>query len=347
MGISHSNPDQLPSGRWRYRYNGRSLGTWPTWAEACTEGEKLEREIRAGTITVDDVRATVKTLVERWLLTKKKLGPRTLKKYLYDLNHYTLPRLGHLTARDVTDDTLNGFVRELEDLGYAGNTIYAACAPLKGAFTWAVKTGRLSKNPFDLVEMPAKTRRQKVVTVDEVHMLASKAPRYGDTILAVYYLLLRVSELYALKVGDVHLDAPNGGGVAHYIHIIGKGRKLRVVGIPPELLPVIRRHVKGALPTAPLFRTVKGKRLEESNWRTHCWYPAVEACGLGDVTPHDIRRSAATHLMAGGKVTLDTARELLGHADYATLRTYVVTPEANVLAAADAFGPVTAKENQA
>lgn len=346
MPVTPSNPVKLNSGHYRYRYGrGPALGTWPTWAEACREGERLEREIRAGKITIDDIRATVATLVERWLLTKKQLAPSTHAKYRYDLDTYTLPRLGHLEARQVTDDTLNEFVRELEDYGYSGNTIYAACAPLRAAFTWAVKTSRLSKNPFDLVEMPAKTRRQKVVTVDEVHLLAEKA-RYGDTILAIYYLLLRGAELRALNVGDAHLDVPQNGGVVHYIHITGKGRKIRVVGIPPELLPVIRKQVKGALPTAPLFRTMSGGRFTKSNWMTHCWYPAVEACGLGDVTPHDIRRSSATHLAADG-VTLDTVRELLGHTSLAIIKTYVVTPAANVLAASHSFRPVTHKENQA
>lgn len=99
-----------------------------------------------------------------------------------------------------------------------------------------------------------------------------------------------------------------------------------------------RQGVTGAEPEAFVFTASRGGPLDYSHWRNRVWRPAVVSVGLTDLTFHDLRRAAATGLVAEG-VDLKTAQTRLGHADHRlTLVIYAqATTEAD-RAAADRLG---------
>jgi integrase/recombinase XerC len=138
---------------------------------------------------------------------------------------------------------------------------------------------------------------------------------------------LRISEALSLN----HVDLLAGDHVV----VTGKGQKQRVV----PLLPVVRQKLDAYIavsPSAkqqqdPVFLGARGERLsagvaERQIRRTRKWL------GLPDnVTPHALRHSFATHMLAGG-ADLRTLQELLGHSSLSTTQIYTKIEGASLVA---------------
>ena len=145
---------------------------------------------------------------------------------------------------------------------------------------------------------------------------------------------LRIGEALALNGAD----RPQGD----LIRVLGKGGKERQVPVLPVVRDALAAY-EAACPYAltadqPLFRGAKGKRLQ----------PAVAqramrlvrtALGLpASATPHALRHSFATHLLAGGG-DLRTIQELLGHASLAATQRYTAVDQTRLRAVFDAAHP--------
>jgi integrase/recombinase XerC len=140
---------------------------------------------------------------------------------------------------------------------------------------------------------------------------------------------LRISEALALAVRE----APLPGGDAP-LRVLGKGSKERIVPV----LAVVREAIGAWLKyhpspaaNAPLFTGVRGGRLDPGvaqrtlrNFRRHAGLPE-------HATPHALRHSFATHLLAGG-ADLRAIQELLGHASLSTTQRYTAVDAAGLLA---------------
>jgi integrase/recombinase XerD len=133
----------------------------------------------------------------------------------------------------------------------------------------------------------------------------------------------RVSEISNLRTRDVHLDE-------RYVRCRGKGDKQRVVPLGVRAIDAVRRYLadeRGLLaakkPTAAewLFLSSRGARLtRERIWELIKRY-AIRAGVPAEISPHSLRHSFATHLLAGG-ADLRQVQEMLGHASIATTQIY-------------------------
>jgi integrase/recombinase XerD len=132
---------------------------------------------------------------------------------------------------------------------------------------------------------------------------------------------LRASEAVGLEVGDVDLDEM-------VLRARGKGSKERVVPVGTAATEAIRRYLARGRPAlvgtrleTHLFVNFRGGALTRQGLykivRRH-----ADAAGLGDrMSPHTLRHTFATHLLAGG-CDLRSVQEMLGHADVATTQLY-------------------------
>ncbi len=163
---------------------------------------------------------------------------------------------------------------------------------------------------------------------------------------------LRWGEVAGLRVRDLDLSGRTLS-VTEIVTRDERGRSVagppksqagtRTLSMPEELAHVLSEHF-GRLgltardPDAYVFTTPTGKAWGYSNWRKQCWLPARTQAGLAGIGFHDLRRTAATYLVAGN-VDLKTAQTRLGHSDpRLTLAVYAqATPEAD-RAAAEAVG---------
>lgn len=141
---------------------------------------------------------------------------------------------------------------------------------------------------------------------------------------------LRIAEALALNVGE----APRVGTVA-MLRVVGKGAKPRIVPVLPAVREAIaewlRHHPAAGDPTAALFVGVRGERLNPGvAQRTMRVFRQQN--GLPEhATPHALRHSFATHLLAEG-ADLRTIQDLLGHASLSTTQRYTAVDTAQLMA---------------
>jgi site-specific recombinase XerD len=157
-----------------------------------------------------------------------------------------------------------------------------------------------------------------VLSPEEVACLLKALPddRYRLLARTAYACGLRLSEVLHLKVGDVN-------GRRRVLHVRqGKGRKDRLVPLPPALLEEMRAYWRRWRPADWLFPGHKPGRPLHPGAVQRLFHRAVVACAFGRrVSFHTLRHSYATHLLEAG-VDLVTLQHILGHRDLKTTAGY-------------------------
>lgn len=184
----------------------------------------------------------------------------------------------------------------------------------------AVRDGRIPRNPADRVPLPRVTRGEpRFLTRDEVARLADAAGDEGDSIRLLAYIGLRFGEMAALRVRRTDFlrkrltVAESATEVAGRI-VFGtpKTHQQRVVPLPAELVEPLARRCEGKAPDDLVVTSPSGAVLRLRNWRRSVFDPAVVAAGLTDVTPHDLRHTAASLAVASG-AHVKLVQRMLGH----------------------------------
>ena len=155
----------------------------------------------------------------------------------------------------------------------------------------------------------------------------------------LYATGLRVSELVALKVTDVNLEAG-------FLTTKGKGGKERLVPVGDEAVAWLMRYLRDGRPvlldkrpSPRLFVNARGgtAMTRMGIWKTLKTYG--KTIGIAQrLSPHALRHSFATHLLERG-ADLRAIQELLGHADLSTTQIYTHVLEARLRAVYDRFHP--------
>jgi integrase/recombinase XerC len=120
-----------------------------------------------------------------------------------------------------------------------------------------------------------------------------------------------------LDLADIDLHAGE-------LRVLGKGRKERIVPIPVQVVSLIRDYLAERPATAAqqaVFLNVRGGRLTTRSVQRMLKERALATGADMSVTPHRLRHSYATHLLAGG-VDLRAIQELLGHSSLSTTERY-------------------------
>jgi integrase/recombinase XerC len=174
------------------------------------------------------------------------------------------------------------------------------------------------------------TEQAREVTERIAEMSDAAAMQARDTALftLLYGCGLRIAEALALDVRDA--PAPDGEAM---LRVFGKGGKERIVPV----LPAVREAVAAWLalrpdrqPASPLFVGARGGRLDDAvAQRTLRHFRRLY--GLPEhATPHALRHSFATHLLAGG-ADLRSIQDLLGHASLSTTQRYTAVDAARLV----------------
>ncbi len=235
-------------------------------------------------------------------------------------------------------------------------TLARKLASVRAFFGWLERETMLKRNPAHQLASP-KLRRKlprflPAAAAGEVMEAprgsnASEIERVRDTALleVLYGSGLRVSELVGLDLDHVALEEG-------FLRVLGKGNKERIVpigrlakeavegylGRRPEL-----RHPKtGAQDVRALFLSLRGSRLGVRRVQTLVQHYGAIGTGRGDLHPHALRHSCATHLLEGG-ADLRAIQELLGHSSLATTQRYTHVSIDQLLAVYDRAHPLARK----
>lgn len=266
---------------------------------------------------------------------ERGLSRNTLEAYRSDLLQYGayLERRG-VDVLAAGHGEVTGFLDELTRGGagrapVAPATLQRKAACLRSFYRHLRREQLLERDPTADVRAPRKRRRlPQVLSRDEVARLLA-APRGRSpaalrdrALLELMYACgLRASEATGLLVGDLDLEA----GI---LRARGKGAKERIVPVGREALAAVRAWLRDGRPRLVglreephLFVNRRGFGLTRQGLykivRGH-----AAAAGLGErMSPHTLRHTFATHLLAGG-CDLRALQEMLGHADIATTQIY-------------------------
>ncbi len=279
-----------------------------------------------------------------WLGDERRLSRHTLAAYRQDLAAFLVFTAGHLGERlsvallaDLRAADFRAWLAARAGQGLARTSRARALATVRGFFrflkrrgladnpaVFAIRTPKTPKAlPKALHERDASDVIAAMATIADVPWVAAR-----DTALALllYGCGLRLGEALALTDGQ----AP----AADTLVIAGKGGRQRLVPVLPVVREAIAayRAIRPGMPepAAPLFIGVRGGPLNPGVAQRQM--RAVRTrLGLPETaTPHALRHSFATHLLAGGG-DLRTIQELLGHASLSTTQRYTAIDAARLL----------------
>ncbi|MGA2454273.1 MAG: site-specific tyrosine recombinase XerD [Solirubrobacteraceae bacterium] len=262
-----------------------------------------------------------------YLELERGLSRNTLEAYRCDLLQFGefLDRRG-LDATQASHGELAAFLSELR---VAASTLARKIACLRSFYRHLRREGLIEHDPTADLRGPRKPQRlPRVLTREQVARLleqpqGSKPLALRDRALLelMYACGLRASEAVGLELADVDLE--EGMLCAR-----GKGSKERIVPVGRQAVLALLAYCRGGRPAlvaggaqTRLFLNSRGTGLTRQGL-----YKIVQGharrAGLQErMSPHTLRHSFATHLLAGG-CDLRSLQEMLGHADLATTQVY-------------------------
>ena len=272
---------------------------------------------------------------QRWITDERRASDHTLAAYSRDLaafcdfltNHLgASPSLADMDA--LTAAEFRSFLAHRLSQGIGHSSLARAMSTLRNFFRFLEKSGLASNATIKAVRAPRpKAPIPKPVSAVDAFDIIGAAATLSDTPwiakrdVAVFTLLygcgLRIDEALSLNIADV----PEGDAMV----VTGKGNKQRIVPVLPVVRQTIADYLDACPFTAqdkrPLFLGARGGRLNAGVVQRQM-RKLRGLLGLADTaTPHALRHSFATHLLAGGG-DLRTIQELLGHASLSTTQRY-------------------------
>jgi len=288
-----------------------------------------------------------------YMRLERNASTHTVEAYAKDLNELQ----DHLQKSKVKlpfpgQTEMVEFLVSLMDRGLKPSTIHRRLSACNSFFSFLVAESGLAANPMDFLDKPRMLKSlPKVLSRDEAQRLVESASgnhpadaRDRAILELLYGSGLRVSETINLNLEGVLEDRG-------LLLVRGKGRKERIVpysqpagialerylvGIRPELIN--KRASRGHPPHGKVFVNLRGGPITRQAVYDIVRKRSLEAEISKSISPHTLRHSFATHLLAGG-ADLRTVQLLLGHADIGTTQIYTHVDRSQIEATFRKFHP--------
>ncbi len=276
------------------------------------------------------------------------LAETTCKAYRSDLRYFMAWL--HENGSDVsalTPTDVEGFVHDYRQRDLAVATVARALAAIRMFCRYLVIEGVLKLDPSACIESPKKWHRLPTVLSEQAIEQLLSAPDPAEDVhamrdrailIVLYATGMRASELVGLNIQDVDFKLGT-------VRVLGKGSKERIIPIAGKALGVTVDYIKNYRPLLitteendEVFLSRTGRPLiREDIYRIVRKY-IRRACIKGKVSPHTLRHSFATQLLAGG-ADLRSVQEMLGHRDISTTQIYTHVDTARLKAVHKQFHP--------
>ncbi|RBO53499.1 recombinase XerC [Rhodovulum sp. BSW8] len=293
--------------------------------------------------------------LEAWLAEERAIdgaSEATIRAYATDLRGFLAflaeydgepagpARLARIELRD-----LRAWMAHERSRGLGPRSLARALSAVKGFFRWfgrregfeptAVLSVRAPKFTRKLPRpLPEDAARAVIADLGDTPEVPWIAARDAAVATLLYGSGLRISEALGLRGRDAPLP--------DVLRIRGKGGKERLVPVLPAAREAVAAYLDlcpfDLVPDGPLFRGARGGALNP-RMVARAMEGARARLGLpASATPHALRHSFATHLLAAGG-DLRTIQELLGHASLSTTQAYTAVDTARLLDVYDAAHP--------
>lgn len=283
-----------------------------------------------------------------FLTLERGLSPNTRRAYADDLgalrNFMEQRRVRSFNA--IKRKHILDFLTHEKDRGMSVSTLSRRLVAIRIFFRYLQQESLLDQNVVEIMDGPRGWKSLPgVLTLKEVDRLLI-APK-GDDALGVrdrallellYATGLRVAEISSLRIDDIRFDVG-------YLRCTGKGNKVRVVPFSEAARAHVRRYLDESRPglqkdTAErhVFLTRRGLPFSRKGiWKMIRNY-AIRAGISKPVSPHTLRHSFASHMLANG-APLRVIQEILGHADITTTQIYTHVDEGRLRAVHAQYHP--------
>ena len=301
--------------------------------------EVLEEQLAGPQMEQGSERSPPLRYMEDYLLhleAARQLSPHTLRAYGMDLRQWATSLLDEECANPgaIGSAELKDYVASRLRAGLQRSSVSRQLSAIKGFFRYLLARGITADDPAAGLSLPRRSRSlPKVLSEEQVDRLLSATPGDGfqgardlAILETLYSAGLRISELVGLDLQDVDLTE----GLAR---VVGKGRKERVVILGSHAITALNTWLpyrKVALKDPDLkalFLNRRGSRLTDRSVRRILDRALLRAGLPHGATPHTLRHSFATHLLARG-AGLKDVQQMLGHRQLASTQIYThVSPE--------------------
>ncbi|HMM15245.1 MAG TPA: tyrosine recombinase XerC [Parvibaculum sp.] len=297
-----------------------------------------------GTLTPDQAAAAIAAAedvhphLRAWyshLMAERRASPATLVNYHRDVARFfdfLVDHLGHaadlqsLGALELRD--FRAFLTRRRNEGLQSRSLARALSSIRSFFRFLDRGGVLSNAALTALRSPKLPHAipkplSPEAALDLIDEAADEriepwiAARDAAILTLLYGCGLRIAEALSIDRRAAPLPAT--------LRVTGKGGKERIVPVLPVARQAVDDYLRlcpfGLGPDDPLFVGARGRRLDQRMVRATV-IRLRQRLGLADtVTPHALRHSFATHLLAGGG-DLRAIQELLGHASLSTTQIY-------------------------
>ena len=306
--------------------------------------QEAQRQAHAGQLVMGRDQSVAQYL-ERWLAEAVRHSVRPMTYLNYDLCvRRLLPHIGRVRLRALTPEHIQHAIGKLLEGGLAPRTVRQVHMVMRCSLKQAVLWRLVASNPSDAVK-PPRAERKEMRTLSEEDVRRLLAVTAGTRHHSLWIFLVttgvRLGEALALRWSDIDfveglatirraLQRQRGVGLVFVEPKSSKGR--RTVPFPPETIDVLRAHRKDL----DRERHEAEKRWQENDlvfpsptgqprdmtYLSFTFHRGLERAGLPRLRIHDLRHTAATHLL-NKHVHPKVVQELLGHSTIAiTLDTY-------------------------
>ena len=271
-----------------------------------------------------------------WMVAEKGRAPNTLAAYRRDLSAYCEWLDAHgSTPLDVDHQQLVVFVGERRASGAATSSIARQLAAIRMLHRYLSIEGERRDDPagdLEGVRVPAGipkplTEAQVISLIDAVVVTEPIHRRDLALIELLYATGARISEAVGLSIGEIDLGA-------RLVRLYGKGSKERIVPFgstaasalddwfsPSGRAAMVPDRWRSRGDAEAVFLNTRGGRLSrQAAWAVIKRYGVRAGIG-GELSPHVLRHSCATHLLDHG-ADLRVVQEMLGHASISTTQIY-------------------------
>lgn len=266
----------------------------------------------------------------RYLKLERGYSQNTIDAYKHDLEWL----LRYLSVKNISPlavklQDLEEFAASLHEHNIGARSQSRILFGVRSFYKYLTLDGYLEVNPTELLESPQLPKHlPEYLTTEEVDKLeasidltTNEGHRNRAIIEVLFSCGLRVSELTNLKLSDLNLKE-------HFIRVIGKGNKERLVPISDKAIDELEywfvdRRQMNIKPGEEdyVFLNRRGHHLTRTMILIMVKRQALEAGIKKTISPHTLRHSFATALLRGG-ADLRVIQVLLGHADIGTTEIY-------------------------
>jgi len=279
-------------------------------------------------------KVSVADVAAEWVLGQVQIKPSTLSGYRYSLERHIIPTWGSRRLVEIGHGEVQAWVTELSST-LAPSTVRQIYFVLAALMKYAVKDGRINRDPTEGAQMPRKRAVDRgYLSHEQVERLARECGEHADLIAFLAYTGLRWGEMAALRISSIdfvrrRVDVREALTDVRGELIRGtpKTHERRSVPFPAFLDRPLKERAAGKPLDGSLFTSSRGLEMRNGNFRKRAFLPALRTIQSQDprfptVTVHDLRHTAASLAISAG-ANVKAVQRMLGHASAAmTLDVY-------------------------